>query len=51
MEHLIASLDDDSEIEEVWAVEVERRIEAVEGSSVQLIPAADVIAQARTILK
>ena len=51
VEHLIASLDEDSEIEEAWAAEVERRIEAVETGSVQLIPAADVIAQARATLK
>lgn len=51
VEHLIASLDEDSEIEEAWAAEVERRIEAVEAGSVQLIPAVDVIAQARATLK
>ena len=51
VEHLIASLDEDSEIEEAWAAEVERRIDAVETGSVQLIPAADVIAQARATLK
>lgn len=51
VEHLIASLDEDSEIEEAWAAEVERRIEAVETGSVQLIPAADVVAQARATLK
>lgn len=51
VEHLIASLDEDSEIEEAWAAEVERRIEAVETGSVQLIPAVDVIAQARATLK
>lgn len=51
VEHLIASLDEDSEIEEAWAAEVERRIEAVETGSVHLIPAVDVIAQARATLK
>lgn len=51
VEHLIASLDEDSEIEEAWAAEVERRIEAVEAGLVQLIPAADVLAQARAALK
>ncbi len=51
VEHLIASLDDDSEIEEAWAAEVEKRIETVEAGSVELTPASDVIAQARASLK
>lgn len=50
-EHLIASLDEDSEIEEAWAVEVERRIAEIEAGTVQLIPAAEVIASARAALK
>lgn len=50
-EHLIASLDEDSEIEEAWAAEIEKRIEAIERCAVQLIPAADVLAQARVALK
>jgi putative addiction module component (TIGR02574 family) len=50
-EHLIASLDEDTEIEEAWAVEVERRIAEIEGEKVQMIPAAEAIAQARASLK
>lgn len=50
-EHLIASLDEDSEIEEAWAEEVERRIAEIEAGTVQLIPAAAAIASARAALK
>lgn len=42
-EHLIACLDEDSEIEEAWAVEVERRIAEIEAGTVQLVPADEVI--------
>jgi putative addiction module component (TIGR02574 family) len=49
-EHLIASLDEDSEIEEAWATETERRIAEIEAGTVQLIPAAEAIASARAAL-
>lgn len=49
-EHLIASLDEDSEIEEAWAGETERRIAEIEAGTAQLIPAAEAIANARTAL-
>ena len=48
---LLASLDEDAEIEEAWAAEVERRIADVENGTVQLIPIADALAQLRTGLK
>ena len=35
---LLASLDEDAQIEEAWATEVERRIAEVESGAVQLIP-------------
>lgn len=50
-EHLIASLDEDTEIEEAWAVEIEQRIAAIESGKIQLIPAGDAIAQVRAALK
>jgi putative addiction module component (TIGR02574 family) len=50
-EHLIASLDEDSEIEEAWAAETERRITEIEAGTVQLIPAEETIARARAALK
>ncbi len=48
---LLASLDEDAEIEDAWAIEVERRIAEVEAGSVQVIPIADALAQARAKLK
>ena len=48
---LLASLDEDAEIEDAWAIEVERRIAEVETGSVQVIPIADALAQARAKLK
>ena len=50
-EHLIVSLDEDSEIEEAWAAEVDRRIAEVEAGTVQMIPASEAIASARAALK
>ena len=50
-EHLIASLDEDTEIEEAWATEVERRIAEIDTGKVQMIPAAEAIAEARASLK
>ncbi len=50
-EHLLASLDEDSEIEEAWAAETERRIAEIEAGTVQMIPAAEAIARARAALK
>ena len=50
-DRLLASLSEDAEVEEAWAVEVERRIAAIESGRVQLIPAAEAIAQARAALK
>lgn len=50
-DRLIASLFEDKEIEEAWAVEVERRIEEIESGRSQLIPAAEAIARARAAIK
>ena len=48
---LLASLDEDAEIEEAWAVETERRLAEIESGAVQAIPIADALAQVRTALK
>ena len=48
---LLASLDEDAEIEEAWAAEVERRIADVESGTVQVIPIADALARVRAALK
>ena len=48
---LLASLDEDIEIEEAWAAEVERRIADVENGTVQVIPIAEALARVRAALK
>jgi len=48
---LLASLDDDAEIEEAWAIETERRIAEIESGTTQVIPIADALAQVRAALK
>ncbi len=50
-QRLLASLDEDAEIEEAWAAEVERRIADVESGTVQLIPIAEALARVRAALK
>jgi len=49
-DRLIASLFQENEIENAWAVEVERRIREIEAGRAQLIPAADAIARARGVV-
>lgn len=48
---LLASLDEDAEIEEAWAAETERRISDIESGAAQTIPIADALAQVRASLK
>ncbi len=50
-DRLIASLSDDTAIEEAWAMEVERRIAEIEAGRAPVIPAAEAIARARDALK
>jgi putative addiction module component (TIGR02574 family) len=50
-DRLIASLFGDQDIEEAWAVEVERRVQEIESGRVQLIPADEAIARARAAIK
>jgi putative addiction module component (TIGR02574 family) len=50
-QRLLASLEEDAEIEEAWAAEVERRVAEVESGTVQLIPIAEALAQVRAALK
>ena len=49
-DRLIASLFRDTEIEDAWAVEVERRIKKIEAGRAQLVPATDAIARARGVV-
>lgn len=46
-ERLIASLDEDAEVEEAWAAEVRRRLDAYRRGEIQAAPAEDVLAEAR----
>ena len=48
---LLASLDEDTELEEAWAAESARRISDIESGAVQVIPIADALAQVRASLK
>ena len=48
---LLASLDEDAELEEAWAAETERRISDIECGAVQLIPLTDALSQLRTAEK
>ncbi|MBN6742436.1 addiction module protein [Acidithiobacillus sp. MC6.1] len=48
---MLASLDEDTEIEEAWAAETERRIADIESGVLQVIPIADTLAQVRAALK
>jgi len=50
-DRLLASLFEDNEIEQAWAVEVERRIEEIESGRAKLIPAAEAIARIRAAIK
>jgi putative addiction module component (TIGR02574 family) len=50
-DRLIASLSEDAELEEAWAVEVERRIAEIEAGRGKVGPAADAIVRARGALK
>ncbi|MBO3706651.1 MAG: addiction module protein [Candidatus Accumulibacter sp.] len=42
---VLASLDEDADIEEAWGLETERRIADIERGAAQVIPIADALAQ------
>jgi putative addiction module component (TIGR02574 family) len=46
-ERLIASLDDDSDVEQAWAAEIRRRLDSIDRGEVETIPAEQVLAEAR----
>lgn len=50
-DRLIASLSDEAEIEQAWALEVERRIAEIEAGRSPVVPAAEAIARAREAVK
>ncbi|MGH7572647.1 MAG: addiction module protein [Gemmatimonadota bacterium] len=49
-ERLIASLDEETEIEQAWALEVRRRLESYRAGEIDSIPADEVINEARNRL-
>jgi putative addiction module component (TIGR02574 family) len=50
-QRLLASLDEDAEIEDAWAAEVARRIADVENGTVKVIPIDEALARVRAALK
>lgn len=50
-DHLLASVGAGAEVDEAWAVEVERRLAEVESGRATLVPAEDAIAGARQALR
>lgn len=51
-EELLSSVQEsDEEIEAAWAEEIERRLEEVESGTAKLIPAEEVFAEIRRLLK
>jgi putative addiction module component (TIGR02574 family) len=48
---LLASLEEDDDVERAWAIEVERRIARVESGEMQSVPIADVLAKIHASLK
>jgi putative addiction module component (TIGR02574 family) len=49
-DHLLASLGAQTEVEEAWAAEVERRLSEVESGRATLVPAEQAIKRARQAL-
>jgi len=46
-ERLIASLDEETEIEQAWAIEVRRRLEAYRKGEIEAVPLEDVLSEAK----
>jgi putative addiction module component (TIGR02574 family) len=51
LETLIASLDEDDEIEAAWAAEITRRVAEIESGAVIGIPLDEAITRARAMVK
>ena len=50
-EALIASLDEEAEIEQAWSAEIARRVEELRRGTVDAIPAKEVFAELEGLLK
>jgi putative addiction module component (TIGR02574 family) len=49
-DHLLASLAAGRDVEDAWAVEVQRRVAEIEAGRMQLVPVEEAIARARQAL-
>ena len=49
-DHLLASLSNEQEVEEAWAIELDRRIAEIESGRMPLVPVDQAIARARQAL-
>lgn len=50
-ERLIASLDEDTEVERAWAVEIRRRVDELRSGAVQTIPGEQVFEELKDLLR
>jgi putative addiction module component (TIGR02574 family) len=50
-EHLIASLDEDPDLDAAWEAEIQKRIHEIDSGQVQMLSASEVLTQARSMLK
>ena len=50
-EALIASLDEEAEIDQAWSAEIARRVEELQSGAVTSIPAEEVFAEIEGLLK
>lgn len=50
-EHLIASLDEDAELDAAWEAEIQKRINQIDSGQVQMLSANEVLSHARSLLK
>ncbi len=50
-QRLLASLDEDSEIEQAWAEEIDRRLDEYERGAVRTVPGEEVFARIRARLQ
>lgn len=48
---LLASLDEDNEIDDAWDIETQKRIADIENGTVQVVEISDALAQVHTSLK
>lgn len=50
-ERLIASLDEDTEVEQAWAVEIRRRVAELRSGTVQAVPGDEVFDELKSLYR